>query len=771
MRTVKKLVFALSFLSLSILSYSAVKQPVLTSEVKASKLVAQLSLNEMIAQLKIISYESIRPYVNAYGVVHVDSLKKHYPYGIGGIGIDKDLLPAIYVNVANSILHYNSTRRIAIPPMFIGEGLHGFMANGATVFPQAIALGCSWDVALLEKVFATTAIEASSRGVKQLFSPVLDLAREPRFGRTEEMFSEDAYLSSMCGQAAVWGFQGRNGSPNNQQVAATVKHFVGHGQPEGGRNVAPINISKYDLLNDHLQPFEYCIKAGALSIMPSYNEMNGTPNHGSKWLLIDLLRNKLGFKGLITSDQDAINEMYKTHGIVSSYAEAAKLAIENGVDLDLRFQIGAYDELEKLVKDGKLDQRFIKASATRFLSLKYKLNLFEQRDIDLTKVMSVTNSSIHKAIALEVAQKSLVLLKNSSNTLPLDASKLNTVAVIGPLAKGVHFGGYTAEPRKGVDVLQGVVNFAANKFKVVYAEGCKLAKEESSFWANEIHTPNDPSSEQVLIDEAVKTASQSDVIVLAIGETVAFSREAWGENHLGDRDNLNLLGNQNKLFDALLKTGKPVVVLMFGGRPLSFNHVAELAPAIIQVFYPGQEGGNAIADVLFGKVNPSGKLSVTIPKSVGQLPCYYSRKPSRMRSYIGFNGSEPLFPFGFGLSYTHFKYDKLTIDKQEITKKDSVNVSVQITNVGKVSGEEVVQLYIHDRISSGVRPIKELKDFKRVHLEPNESKIITFNVTTDKLTYYNQDFQKLIEPGYFDLMVGPNSVELQSVSFEVIQNP
>ncbi|MDD4968199.1 MAG: glycoside hydrolase family 3 N-terminal domain-containing protein [Paludibacter sp.] len=765
----KKKLCLIPLLSLFLFTVIAENKPntIPTPETSAAKLVSQLSLAEKISQLKISSYENIRNYVNSRGEVNLDSLKKNFPTGVGGIGLDKDLDPVVYVNVANAIRHYNKTLLHPIPPMFIGEGLHGFMAKGATVFPQAIALGCSWDTDLLGKVFSVTALEASARGVKQLFSPVLDLAREPRFGRTEEMYSEDSYLAAICGQAAIWGFQGHSGLPDATQVAATLKHFVGHGQPEGGRNVAPINISPYDLLNNHIQPFEKCIHAGALSVMPSYNEMNGIPNHGSKWLLRDILRDKLGFNGLITSDQDAINEMYRTHGVVSSFAEAAKLAIENGVDLDLRFSIGAYDELENLVRTGKLNEKLIDESVTRFLILKYKLGLFESKDIVVSKMLEVTNSTAHKALALEVAQKSLVLLKNNSNTLPLDASKLKTVAVIGPLAKGVHFGGYTAEPRHGIDVLQGIQNFAGTKFKVVYAEGCCLAKEESSFWKDDVQTPIDENINIKLMDEAVDAAAKSDVVVLALGETVAFSREAWGENHLGDRDNLDLLGKQDQLVEMLLKTGKPVVVLMFGGRPLSFNYVAENVPAIIQVFYPGQEGGTAIADVLFGKVNPSGKLSVTIPKSVGQLPCYYSRKPSRMRSYINFKGSEPLFPFGYGLSYTSFKYSAPTIDKTEITKTESVNVSVQVTNTGKVAGEEVVQLYIHDLISAGVRPVKELKDFTRISLQPNETKIVTFSVTPDKLSYYNPDLQKVIEPGDFDVMVGPNSVDVKSISFKV----
>jgi len=770
LKTKMKRNFYLSLLSLVLLASSSVTGNLIaqTPANRAATLLPQLTLHEKVAQLKNCSYDVIKAFVDAKGNVNNDSLKKYFPYGVGEIGLGWGIEPVMYVKIANNIRKYNKSLRVYIPPLFIGEGLHGFVANGATVYPQAIALGCTWDTVLLERIFDATAQEASARGVKQLFSPVLDLAREPRFGRTEEMYSEDAYLASLCGQAAVWGFQGRNGQPDANHIVATLKHFVGHGQPEGGRNTAPVNVSKYDLMNSHILPFEKCIQAGALSVMPSYNEMNGQPNHASKWLLNDILRNKLGFGGLIISDQDALREMYKTHHTVATLADAGKVGIENGIAVDLRYATGAYDELENLIKSGQISETLVDEAVLKVLTFKYMLGLFDSKDINEKEMLKVTNCQTHKTLALEAAHKSLVLLKNQQNTLPLDSTKLKTVAVIGPLAKGVHFGGYTAEPRKGIDVLDGIRNFAGNKFQVVYAEGCKLALEESSFWNNGCQTPNSPENEAILIKQAVEAASKSDVVILAIGETESFSREAWGEEHLGDRDNLDLLGNQNKLVEAVLQTGKPVVVLMFGGRPLSFNQVAQTVPAIIQVFYPGQEGGTAIADVLFGKVNPSGKLSVTIPKSVGQLPCYYNRKPSRMRSYIGFEGSKPLYPFGFGLSYTQFEYKNLTIDKKEITKNQSVKVSVEVTNTGKKAGDEVVQLYISDKVSTAARPEKELKDFSRVSLNPGETKKVIFTITPDKLEYYNLNLEKVIEPGEFEVLVGPNSETLKGVSFEVL---
>ncbi|MBP1676368.1 MAG: beta-glucosidase [Bacteroidetes bacterium] len=762
-------ILVFSFFLLGVSGQPASNKPVVNLPAeRAALLLSKMSLSEKIAQMKNYSYEVIRPYVNEKGEVNTDSLKKYFPYGVGNIGLAFRLEPVFYVSVVNSLRKYNKSLKVNIPPLFIGEGLHGFMANGATVFPQANALGCTWDPDLLERIYTVTALEASARGVKQLFSPVLDLAREPRFGRSEEMYSEDAYLAAICGQAAVWGFQGRNGMPDANHVAATLKHFMGHGQPEGGRNVAPVSLSPYDLMNSHALPFEKAIQAGALSVMPSYNEINGLPNHANQWLMKDILRGKLGFSGLITADQDALREMYKTHNSVSSLAEAAMVGMSTGVDIDLRYTTGAYDELEGLVKSGHVSEKAIDKAVLRILTLKYILGLFDAKDVNPKEMLKVTNSASHKALALEAAQKSLVLLKNQGNTLPFDTATLKTVAVIGPLAKGVHFGGYTAEPRHGVDVLDGIRNFAKGRFDVLYAEGCKIALEESSFWNDGGQTPNNEADEARLMKEAVEVAGKSDVVVLALGETVAFSREAWGEEHLGDRENLDLIGNQNKLVTAILKTGKPVVVLMFGGRVLSFNDVAENVPAIVQVFYPGQEGGTAIADVLFGKVNPSGKLAVTIPKSVGQLPCFYSRKPSRMRSYIGFAGSKPLFPFGFGLSYTSFSYSEISIDKTKIAKTDSVKVSVKVSNTGQKAGDEVVQLYIRDKVSSAVRPVMELKDFTRIYLEPAQSKTVTFVITPDKLEYYNANLDKVIEPGAFEVMIGSNSEELKGISFEVM---
>ncbi|HQZ25018.1 MAG TPA: glycoside hydrolase family 3 N-terminal domain-containing protein [Flavobacterium sp.] len=760
-----QLTILLSFLiSISTLAQAQKKSDI---DTKVENLISKMTLQEKKMQLQIRSFDAFKKFLKENGEMNADSLTKYYPNGIGGLGIDINLEPEIYIKVLNSFQKWSTSRGQKIPIEFIGEGLHGYMARGATVFPQAIALGSTWDPELAERIYTVAALEASSRGIVQVYTPNLDLAREPRFGRTEEMFSEDPYLVAMMGNAEVNGFQGRSAKPDRNHVATTLKHFVGHGQPEGGRNTAPINISNYDLLNNDIFPFEYIIKhANPVSLMPSYNEIGGVPNHANPWLIKDVLRKQLGFKGFITSDQSAIEQIHTLHSFAKSDSEAAKIAIENTIDLDLQFNTGPFNALDTLAKSGQLEEKYINESLRKFLKFKYEMGLFDNPFADVAKMKAVTNTPENKKLALEAAEKSLILLKNENYILPLDNKKIKTLAVIGPLAKGAHFGGYSAEPRHGIDVLEGLIAYAGKDFKVTYAEGCKLALEESSFWKDKVQTPNTIADDKRLIQEAVEVAKQSDVIVLAIGETVAFSREAWGENHLGDRASLELLGLQNELVTELLATGKPIVAIIFGGRPLAINEIKKNVPAIFQAFYLGQEGGTALANVIFGKVNPSGKLAITMPKSAGELPAYYNRQPSRMRSYI-YEINEPIYPFGFGLSYTTYSYGKPTLDKTTISKTENITLTIPVTNTGKVAGEETVQLYIRDVISSGSRPIMELKDFAKVKLNAGETKNISFTITPEKLMFYNYKLEKVLESGDFKVMVGPNSTNVQTVKFTV----
>ncbi|MEO8238868.1 MAG: glycoside hydrolase family 3 N-terminal domain-containing protein [Flavobacterium sp.] len=736
-------------------------------DIKVEALIKKMSIEDKKMQLQVRSFDGFKKFMKENGEMDGDSLSKYYPNGIGGLNLDINFEPEMYVKVLNSFQKWSTSTGKKIPIEFIGEGLHGYMARGATVFPQAIALGSTWDPELAERIYNAAALEARSRGVIQLYTPNLDLAREPRFGRIEEMFSEDPYLVAMLGNAEVNGYQGRNAKPDHNHVGTTIKHFVAHGQPEGGRNTAPINISNYDLMNNDLFPFEYIIKnAHPVSLMPSYNEIGGVPNHANAWLIKDVLRKQLGFKGFITSDQSAIDQIHNLHHFAKSDSEAGKIAIENTIDLDLQFNNGSYNSLDTLVKSGKLSEKIVDESLRKFLKFKFEMGLFDNPYADASKMKSVTNTPENKKLALEAAEKAAILLKNQNNLLPLDKQKIKTLAVIGPLAKGVHFGGYSAEPRNGIDLLNGIITFAGNDFKVTYAEGCKLALEESSFWADKVQTPNSEADDRRLIKDAVEAAKNSDIIVLAIGETVAFSREAWGENHLGDRTSLDLLGLQDDLIKELVATGKPIVAVIFGGRPLSINYVEKNIPSIIQAFYLGQETGTALANILFGKVNPSGKLAVTIPKSVGELPVYYDRQPSRMRSYVN-EINKPLFPFGFGLSYTTYQYGQPKLDKKSISKTENITVTIPITNTGKMEGDEIVQLYIHDLISSGSRPVMELKDFTKVHLKPGETKNVTFIITPEKLMFYNYELKKVLESGDFKVIIGPNSSNVQTLDFTV----
>jgi beta-glucosidase len=444
------------------------------------------------------------------------------------------------------------------------------------------------------------------------------------------------------------------------------------------------------------------------------------------------------------------------------------MALQSGVDLEIMDVKSYYRNLAELVKKGVVSEKDLDNSVREVLLNKFRLGLFESPYADLENAKAVTNCQEHRDIALKAAREAIVLLKNENHILPLDATKLKNMAIIGPNAADIHLGGYTIEPRKGISVLEGIQQFAKGKFNVTYAEGCKITTTPGSFWDNDNTVLNDEKSDLKLIKDAVKVASKSDVVLLVIGENESLCREGWNENHRGDRDDLSLFGRQEELVKAMLKTGKPVIVLLINGRPISANYVAENVPAILEGWYLGQETGTAVADVLFGKVNPSGKLSITIPKNVGQLPAYYSKKPSRYRSYVN-SDMTPLFPFGYGLSYTTFEYGKPELSKSEIHTNENSNVSVVVKNTGIYTGDEIVQLYIHDKVSSVTRPIMELKDFARISLKPGESKNVVFTITPEKLQFYNREMKRVVEPGEFEVFIGPSSAKLDGLTFRVIE--
>ena len=660
---------------------------------------------------------------------------------------------------------------LGIPAIFQGEALHGFMAYGSTSFPQVLGLASTWDPDLVRQAFTAAADEMASAGVNQAFTPVLDLARDPRWGRTEETYGEDPYLAARMGVAAITGLQGKTWEIDRHHVLATMKHFAAHGQPESGTNAAPVNVSERELRETFLVPFQAGVEEAHVgSVMASYNEIDGIPSHVNRWLLDKVLRREWGFRGYVTSDGGGLQMLVETHHVAADFAAAAREALAAGVDYDLS-DGSVYATLGDQVRDGKIAQAELDQAVERVLEAKFRLGLFENPYVDPDYAQKITNSSEHQQLALKVAEKAIVLLKNDRNLLPLDLEKLKTIAVIGPNAAGVHLGGYSRDPGPGnqISILDGVRKRVGDKARVVYSEGCKITTGKqgwAAWYENKVMQP-DPKADADEIRAAVEVAKKSDVAVVVVGENESTNREAWSEQHLGDRASLDLLGSQETLLRAIVETGTPTVMLLINGRPLSINYAKEHVPAILEGWYLGEQGGMAAANVLFGDVNPGGKLPISFPESVGQLPDYYDHKPSRNRSYL-FDGRNPIYPFGFGLSYTQFRFENLRIEPKTIRTGGNAKVSVDITNTGGRAGDEVAQLYIHQRVASRTRPVLQLRGFKRVTLDPGQKTTVDFTVSPDDLSLIDVNLNRVVEPGVFDVMVGASSVETSGVPLEVV---
>ena len=739
------------------------KDPHLAIVDRVADLVSRMTLEEKIDEITG-GHLNDRGLIDTTGQLSTanDVLKEMYR-------VDNTMSPRERAIALNAMQRYQREKtRLGIPLIFFGEALHGYMAYGSTSFPQALALGSTWDPALVKQVFTATSDEMSAAGANQAFTPVLDLARDPRWGRTEETYGEDPYLGSRMGVAAIEGLQGDTFFIDRHHVLATAKHFAAHGQPESGTNTAPANFSERELREFYLFAFEAAIReARAGSVMASYNEIDGIPSHVNHWLLDGVLRQEWGFNGYVTSDGEGLQMLYKVHGVAADPAEAARKAIGAGIDFDLS-DGSVYRTLLEQVRSGVVPESQLNRAVAGVLAGKVRLGLFENPYVDADYAEKTTNSPEHRALALKVAEEEIVLLKNDNGLLPLDAKKLKSIAVIGPNAADVHLGGYSRDPGHGVSVLDGIRARVGPGLKVLYAEGCKitLGKQGWAGWYEDRTQMADAKDQQASIHAAVDIAKKADVAVVVVGETEGTNREAWSENHLGDRDSLDLLGAQNQLVQSIVETGVPTVVLLINGRPLSINYVKEHVPAILEGWYLGQEGGTAAARVIFGDVNPGGKLPITFPRSVGQLPDYYNHKPSRERSYI-FTSREPLFPFGHGLSYTTFKLDNLRVEPNTIPAGGQAKVSVDVTNTGDREGDEVPQLYIHQRDSSVTRPVLALKGFQRVHLRPGEKTTVVFTLTPDDLSIYGERMQKVVEPGVFDIFVGPSSANTQATSMVV----
>jgi beta-glucosidase-like glycosyl hydrolase len=673
---------------------------------------------------------------------------------------------AVFTNAIQKYLIEHT--RLGIPAIVHEESLHGFVAPGATSFPQAIALASTWDPKLVEQVFGVAAEEIRLRGGQQALTPVLGVARDPRWGRTEETYGEDPYLVSRMGVACVRGFQGSGPEIDQHHIIATVKHFAVHSQPEGGRNIAPGNFSLRTIREVFFPSFHAALtEAGAMSVMPSYNEIDGVPSHANKWLLGGVLRKEWGFKGFIVSDYSGIAQLETVHHVVANKEDAARAALEAGVDIELP-DIDAYGTLAQQVRDGRISEATLDKTVARVLRAKFLVGLFEHPYVDPNAAAGINNSPAHRELARQAAREALILLKNDHNLLPLDLSKLKSIAVIGPDAALCHLGGYSDNPGRTGSVLEGIKEKVGSAIQVNYAEGCKITLNGAvEGWnADKVELPS-PAQDDREIAEAVRMAKASDVALVVVGGNEQTSREAWDDSHLGDRDSLDLVGRQNDLVKAVLETGKPVIVLLINGRPLAANYIAEHVPAILEGWYLGEETGSAVADVVFGDYNPAGRLPITVPRSVGQLPDFYNHKPSSERPYL-FETPGPLYPFGYGLSYTTFKYGDPQLSPATIGKAGETKVSVDVTNTGSREGDEVVEMYIRDEVSSVTRPVKELKGFERIHLKPGETKTVQFALGPKALAFLNLDMHRAVEPGAFDVMVGPNSVDLKTVKLQVV---
>ncbi len=642
--------------------------------------------------------------------------------------------------------------RLGIPLIFGLDVIHGYK----TTFPIPLAEACSWNPDLVELSARVQAIEASAAGVNWTFSPMVDIARDPRWGRIMEGSGEDPYLGSVMAAARVKGYQGKNLKDDNT-ILACAKHFAGYGAVEGGKDYNTVDISERTLREIYLPPFKAAVDAGVGSLMSAFTEIGGVPSSANKLLLTQILRNEWHSDAFVLTDWNTIGE-FLVHGIAHDLKEATKIAIEASIDMDMESN-GYHLYLAELVKEGKVDIKYIDDAVRRILKAKFKLGLFDDpyKYCNPEREVKVTLGEDLRRAAKQVALESVVLLKNENNLLPLNEN-IKSIAVIGELAasKEDPLGPWAQQgiPETVVSILEGLKNKVGNRIKINYAEGCKVDSEDKSRF-----------------EEAIDAVNRSDVAIVVIGET----RDMSGEAH--SRATLDLPGVQEELIKEIHKTGKPVIAILMNGRPLTINWVSENIPAIIESWYLGCEHGSAIADLLFGDFVPSGKLTVTFPKGVGQIPLYYNHKntgrpynpenPRFTSYYIDFS-LEPLYPFGYGLSYTTFEYSNLKLKTEKIKAGDFVKFSVDVTNTGKYEAKEIVQVYIRDLVASVTRPVKELKDFKKINLKPGETKTVEFELPTERLKFFDINMNYSLEPGRFKLMVGPNSKDLLETEFELI---
>lgn len=758
------------------------KDPRAPIDLRVRDLLGRMTLEEKVGQ--IISLWATKSEIMVEGGLEFDPAKAsaNYPHSFGQVTRPSDRRGGPQVAAvaggtgarwrggASTIAFVNAVQRwatektrLGIPVIFHEESLHGYMAPDATMFPQAIGLAGTFDRELMHDVQAVIGREVRAHGSHLALSPVVDIARDPRWGRIEETFGEDPYVCGEMGVAAVRGLQGDGPILAPGKVLATLKHMTGHGQPQAGNNIGPAPIAERELRSHFFPPFRAVVERTSIAaVMPSYNELDGVPSHGNKWLLTDVLRGEWGFQGAIVSDYGAVEELATIHHVTADREESARLALAAGVDSELPDGIG-FRTLVAQVRDGRVSQAAVDAACGRMLALKFRAGLFENPYADARAAARLTGNAEARALALKAAHRSLCLLTNDG-TLPLSPGAHKRVAVIGPNAAVTRLGGYSGQPKVTVSLLDGVRAKLRGRAEVVHAQGVFITRSEDR--SVDIVELADAAENRRLIAQAVEVARGADLVILAIGDTEQTSREGFAKNHLGDRTSLDLVGEQNELFDALHALGKPVVVCAINGRPPSWPNVVAKANAVLGCWYPGQEGGTAMADALWGDVNPGAKLPVTVARNAGQVPLYYDSKPSVGRGYL-FDTTSPLFPFGHGLSYTQFEMSAPVLSQPRIGRAGSVDVSVTVRNVGQRAGDEVVQLYLRDEVASVTQPMKKLVEFQRVTLAPGESRTVKMTLDRRAFALWNRQLEEVVEPGRFTIMAGPNSVDLKSVALEV----
>jgi len=755
-------------------SYVPYKDPNAPVETRVNDLLSRMTLEEKVAQLECAINKSSFPGLHSESAIEQDRLnddfaRKTFANGLGTYGfLDEfnglagDALEG--AKNRNLIQHWmiNNTR-LGIPVIFHGEALHGAVIKGATSFPQAVGLGSTWDPQLVQQMFSAVADEERGLGNNVVLAPLFDLSRDPRYGRDEEMYSEDPFLVAQMGISAVRGLQGPSETLDENHVFATAKHFV-HGQPENGTNGGPSDYSEITMRSIFLYPFEQAIKKTHIAaVMPSYNEnLGGIPSNANPWLLKEILRKEWGFKGVTLSDYGAITQLAEVHHVAADKTAAGVLAFQSGDDMELP-EASAFPGLIGAVREGEIAESELNDAVGRVLRLKFNAGLFEHPYIDTQNTLRRVGTEEHAQLERKVADEAIVLLKNENNLLPFKPESIKTIAVIGPNANKVRLGDYAGIPSYYVTVLDGIKKRAGSAVRVSYAEGCGISEQDSAANLNTFAEYKEPDEtrDRHLLDEAVETAKKADVVVMVLGGNEVVSREATGDSGMGywiygDSDSLELPGHQNELVNRIAKLGKPTVAVLLNGKAYAIEQLSRQVPAIVEGWYLGQETGNAIAGVLFGDVNPSGHLPVTIARNVGQLPVYYYKMPNARAGYV-FDENTPLYSFGFGLSYTTFAFGKPVMNRENIDQGETATVSVEVTNTGDRAGDEVVQMYIHHAISSVVQPVIMLRGFRRIHLDPHEVSTVTFEVGPEQLSIINARMQRVVEPGTVDVLIGDNS--------------